>query len=54
MIIKLFTVTVRMKEGDPHELTEHIKDVLKMAEVLSGRGKIDFMIEKITVRRKRK
>jgi hypothetical protein len=54
MIIKQFTVTVQMKDGDPDDLTEHIKEMLRTAEIRSGRGKVDFTIKKITVRRKRK
>lgn len=56
MILKTFTVTVEMKEEDPQEpngLTEHIKDMLRTAEIRSQRGKMDFRIKKISVRRKR-
>lgn len=53
MITKTFTVTVEMKDGDPDDLTDHIKEILRTAEIRSRRGKVDFRIKKITVRRKR-
>lgn len=57
MIVKTFTVTVEMKDdsGDPNDpggLTEHIKKMLHTAEIRSQRGKVDFRIKRITVRRK--
>ena len=57
MITKLFTVTVQMKDDrddpdDPGGLTEHIKEMLHTAEIRSERGKVDFMIKRITVRSK--
>ena len=54
MIIKIFTITVQMKEGDPNCLTEHIEEMFRLTEIRSPRGKVDFKIKKITIRRQTK
>lgn len=57
MILKTFTVMVEMKDdsGDPQDpdgLTKHIVEMFRTAEIRSQRGKVDFRIKRITVRRK--